>query len=198
MNKDKSSQPESGDFADQAMPYMGAMYAVALRLTRNRRDAEDLVQDALLRGFRFFDRFQQGTNLRAWLIKVMTNIFLNKIKKTSRRPGMVEFETIEELIGELEEDWLGISSRGEGFREFLNDDVAAALDELPIDYRIPVLLSAIDGLSYKEIAQTVGCPVGTVMSRLYRGRRMLEQRLCDYARKIGFFNRRESRGYDEV
>ncbi len=173
-------------FSRQALPYLDAMYAVALRLTSNDKEAEDLVQDAMLRAFRFFDKFQQGTNLKAWLLKVMTNVFLNRVKKSPNRPALVDFDTLEEVLGEADDGRESVTSSSELFRELLDDDVARALDELPLEYRTPVLLSAIEDLSYKEIADIMDCPVGTVMSRLYRGRKMLERSLRTYAESIGF------------
>ena len=188
---DKSQQNDRrAMFEREALPHTDTLYAVALRMTGGQKEAEDLVQDAMLRGFRFFDRFQQGTNVKAWLLKVMTNIFLNKIKKTAGRPPLVEFETVEEFLGEVENDYASVSSSSEEFRELLDQDVARALDELPVEYRMPVLLSAIEGLSYREIAEAMECPVGTVMSRLYRGRKMLEQSLRSYARSSGFLRDR--------
>lgn len=187
----EASKRAKEEFAKEAMPHVNLMYAVALRFTGNDKEAEDLVQDAMLRGFRFFDHFEPGTNIRAWLMKIMTNIFLNRLKRNSHRPVLVEFETFEDLIGEVELGWSGVSANDENFREYLDDTVANALDELPSEYRVPVLLSAIDGLSYKEIAEAMGCPVGTVMSRLYRGRRMLERRLLEYARETGFLKGRD-------
>ena len=189
----KAAEERKRRFAEKAIPHMNAMYGVALRMTGNEKDAEDLVQDAMLRAFRFFDRFQEGTNLKAWMMKVMTNVFLNKLKKESRRPSTVEFEAVEELIGEAQDDAAGLSSADAGLREHLDEAVAGALDELPAEYRIPVLLSAIDGLSYREIAQVMHSPVGTVMSRLYRGRRMLERRLASYALDRGLVNGRGER-----
>lgn len=189
MNE-KTVQDRRGEFAKEALVHLDAMYAVALRLTSNDKEAEDLVQDALLRGFRFFDKFQEGTNLKAWLLKIMTNIFLNHIKRNASRPPAVEFEPIEDMIGETDDDTKSVASSSACFRELLDDDVARALDELPIEYRTPVLLSAIEGLSYKEIADAMECPVGTVMSRLYRGRRMLERSLRSYAQSVGFLKGR--------
>lgn len=189
----KAAEDRKQRFAEKAMPHMNAMYAVALRMTHNEKEAEDLVQDAMLRAFRFFDRFQEGTNLKAWMMKVMTNVFLNKLKKESRRPSTVEFEAVEELIGEAQDDAAGLSSADADLKEHLDEAVAAALDELPTEYRLPVLLSAIDGLSYREIAQSMHCPVGTVMSRLYRGRRMLERRLMSYAIDRGLVKGRGER-----
>lgn len=185
-----SSKNRREEFARQAMPHANTMYAVALRMTGNDKEAEDLVQDAMLRSFRFFEKFTPGTNLKAWLIKVMTNIFLNRLKRIARRPAMVEFDAIEDLVGEVDEDWADISSTQKDFREYLDENVANALDELPVEYRVPVLLMAIDGFSYREIAEAMECPVGTVMSRLYRGRRMLERRLLSYARGRGYLRRR--------
>jgi len=186
----KTAEDARKEFMELAAPHLNVMYAVALRMTADEKDAEDLVQDGLLRGFRFFYRFEQGTNMKAWLIKIMTNIFLNRVKKASRRPPLVELESIEELVEDVERDWCEVSTREAGFRELLDETVARALEELPAEYRVPVLLSAVDGFSYREIAQAMDCPVGTVMSRLYRGRRMLERRLSRYAREMGFIERR--------
>jgi len=165
------------------------MYAVALRLSGDHKEAEDLVQDAMLRGYRFFDRYQEGTNVKAWLLKILTNIFLNKVKKNANRPPMVEFEAVEEFIGEAEQEAAEVSSSDRGFRELLDQDVVRALDELPVEYRTPVLLSAIEGLSYRDIAEAMECPLGTVMSRLYRGRKILERSLRLYAHSIGFLRK---------
>ena len=178
-------------FEREALPHLDAMYAVATRLTGGQRDAEDLVQDAMLRAFRFYDKYTEGTNVKAWLLKVMTNIFLNKVKKVSGKPALVEFETVEEFLGEAEQESSAeLSSSSEGFKEVLDQDVARALDELPTEYRTPVLLSAVEGMSYRDIAEAIGCPVGTVMSRLYRGRKMLERSLRAYAQSIGFLKPR--------
>ncbi len=178
------------EFMELATPHLRTMYAVALRMTANEKAAEDLVQDALLRAFRFFDQFEKGTNLKAWLIKIMTNIFLNGLKKSGRRPPLVAIESMDELVSEADDHGTGISSSEPAFRECLSDTVARALDELPVEYRVPVLLCGVDGLSYVEIAEAMQCPVGTVMSRLYRGRRILERRLAGYAREMGFIDRR--------
>lgn len=178
-------------FEREALPHLDAMYAVAVRLTGGQRDAEDLVQDAMLRAFRFYDKYREGTNVKAWLLKVMTNIFLNKVKKVSGKPALIEFETVEEFLGEAEQDASAeLSSSSEAFKEVLDQDVARALDELPVEYRMPVLLSAVEDMSYKDIAEAIGCPVGTVMSRLYRGRKMLERSLKAYAQSIGFLKNR--------
>lgn len=179
-------------FTKEAMPYLDAMYAVALRLTCNEKEAEDLVQDALLRAYRFFDKFQPGTNLKAWLLKVETNVFLNRVKRVNSRPTLVDFETLEDVLGDADAGRESVPTSSDFFRELLDDDVARALDELPLEYRTPVLLSAVEGLSYKEIADAMECPVGTVMSRLYRGRKMLERSLKAYAESIGFLKGRKA------
>jgi RNA polymerase sigma-70 factor (ECF subfamily) len=168
------------------------MYGVALRLTSNEKEAEDLVQDAFLRAYRFYEKFQPGTNLKACLLKIQMNVFLNRVKKVSSRPALVDFETLEDVLGEADEGAAGVTTSSEQFRDLLDDDVARALDELPLEYRTPVLLSAVEDLSYKEIADIMGCPVGTVMSRLYRGRKMLERSLRAYAQSIGFLKGRNA------
>jgi RNA polymerase sigma-70 factor, ECF subfamily len=179
-------------FAKQALGHLDAMYAVALRLTCNDKEAEDLVQDSFLRAYRFYEKFEPGTNLKAWLLKIQMNVFLNRVKKSSSRPALVDFDTLEDMLGEADDGAAGVSSSSEHFRELLDDDVAHALDELPLEYRTPVLLSAVEDLSYKEIADIMACPVGTVMSRLYRGRKMLERSLRAYAQSIGFLKGREA------
>jgi RNA polymerase sigma-70 factor, ECF subfamily len=172
------------EFEVQALPHHDALYATALRLTKNDRDAEDLVQDALLRGFRFFHRFEAGTNCKAWLFKILTNTFNTAYRARVReREVVAELEAEQSVAeqGDHDEALDGGSPEGALLRRMLSDDVQRALDAVPHDFRMAVLLADLEGFSYKEIADIMECPVGTVMSRLYRGRRLLQRALRRYA-----------------
>ena len=175
-------------FEKEALPHVDALFSVGYRLTRNERDAEDLVQDTLLRGFRFFHRFESGTNCKAWLFKILHNTFVNKYRRRVRE---------REVAGALEagggagptvsQQALDASRDPEHaiLEGMLSDDVKRALDALPEDFRLAVVLCDLEELSYREIAEVMECPVGTVMSRLHRGRRLLQDMLRSYAIERG-------------
>jgi RNA polymerase sigma-70 factor (ECF subfamily) len=173
------------EFERQALPHLDALYGTAMRLTRNPRDAEDLVQDALLRAYRFWGQFEQGTNCKAWLFKILTNTFINRYHKNRRDQEMAREVAADEDVNEsvVSQDAAERSRDPEGamVRGMLSDDVLRALDGLPTDFRLAVVLCDLQELSYKEIAEIMECPVGTVMSRLFRGRRLLQKQLRDYA-----------------
>jgi RNA polymerase sigma-70 factor (ECF subfamily) len=185
-------------FEEEALPHLDALYAVALRLTRNDRDAEDLVQDTILRGFRFFHRFETGTNCKAWLFKILHNTFVNKYRRRLREREVAGSLEASEGLGVLFSQGRLDESRdpervildgGAGGsdpeRRGLSDDVQRALDGIPEDFRLAVLLCDLEELSYREIADIMDCPVGTVMSRLHRGRRLLQAALRGYAAEQG-------------
>jgi len=173
-------------FADQAMQYAPQLYSSALRMTRNRADAEDLVQETYLKGFRSFSSFTEGTNLRAWLFRIMTNTYINKYRAKQRRPDEVDLGETEDLylyknLGALQDSSVGRSAE-ESLMELLPDDeVKRALEELPDNFRLPVILADVEGFAYKEIAEMLDIPIGTVMSRLHRGRKAMQKVLHDYA-----------------
>ena len=177
---------DQADFADQAMQYAPQLYSSALRMTRNRADAEDLVQETFLKGFRSFDSFTDGTNLRAWLFRIMTNTYINKYRAKQRRPDETDLGEIEDLylyknLGTLQDSSIGRSAE-ESLMELLPDDeVKAALENLPDNFRLPVILADVEGFAYKEIADMLDIPIGTVMSRLHRGRKAMQKALHDYA-----------------
>jgi len=177
------------EFEALALEHMCALYNTALKLTRNELDAEDLVQETYLKAFRFFDKFQRGTNFKAWIFKILMNSFINKYRKDSRAPQRVEFDKVEYF---LEHDASEEPTKFRGtydeslYSDLFDDVIQEALDRLPEDFRTVVLLSDIEGFSYKEIAQIVGCPLGTVMSRLSRGRHLLRRQLAGYAREQGY------------
>src|SRR5262249_11572820 len=167
------------DFEAMALPHLDSLYGTALRLTRNERDAEDLVQDAVLKAFRFFHRFEQGTNGRAWLFKILTNTFFNKYRKRQRERDVLEAVEGEGADGLLSDGAKQVTRDPEAvlLGRLLTDRIQAALDALPADFRLAVMLADVEGFTYREIAEIMECPVGTVMSRLYRGRRLLQNRL---------------------
>ncbi|MBN1464377.1 sigma-70 family RNA polymerase sigma factor [candidate division KSB1 bacterium] len=179
------------DFEAIAFQFMDSLYSTALRFTRNTEEAEDLVQDTYLRAYRFFDKFQEGTNFKAWIFKILTNTFINKYRKKARTPQQVQLEKVAyglendeppEQLGE----WAGFDETK--YEELFDDDIASALSQLSEEFRMVVLLADIEGFSYKEIAEIIGRPSGTVMSRLFRGRRMLQRILDKYARREGYIS----------
>jgi RNA polymerase sigma-70 factor, ECF subfamily len=173
-------------FADQAMELMPSLYSAALRMTRNRADAEDLVQETYLRAYRGFSGFQEGTNLKAWLYRILTNTYINSYRAKKRRPDETELDEVEDLylyhrIGGLEAALAGRSAEDELLDRFTEAEVKEAIEELPENFRMAVLLADVEGFSYKEIAEILDIPIGTVMSRLHRGRKALQKRLYEFA-----------------
>ena len=177
-------------FTSDAMQYAPQLFSTALRMTRNRIDAEDLVQETYIKGWRSFHTFQDGTNLRAWLFRIMTNTYINKYNAQKRKGTEVELDDVEELflykrLGSIDQSQLSSSAEDQMLELFTDDEVKNALEELPEDFRVPVLLSDVDGFSYKEIAEMLEIPIGTVMSRLHRGRKAMQKMLYEYARDRG-------------
>jgi RNA polymerase sigma-70 factor, ECF subfamily len=177
-------------FTADAMQYAPQLFSTALRMTRNRSDAEDLVQETYVKGWRSFHTFEEGTNLRAWLFRIMTNTYINKYNAKKRKGTEVELDDVEELflykrLGSIDQSQLSSSAEDQMLELFTDDEVKGALESLPEDFRIPVLLSDVDGFSYKEIAEMLEIPMGTVMSRLHRGRKAMQKMLYEYARERG-------------
>lgn len=175
---------------NEAMQYAPQLFATALRMTRNRADAEDLVQETFVKAWRSFATFQEGTNLRAWLFRIMTNTFINKYNAQQRRPQETELDEVEELflfrrIGAFDQTKMNQSAEDQLLEFFTDEEVKNAIEELPEMFRLPVLLSDVDGFSYKEIAEMLDVPIGTVMSRLHRGRKMMQKLLYTYAKDRG-------------
>ncbi|MBI2710819.1 MAG: sigma-70 family RNA polymerase sigma factor [Actinobacteria bacterium] len=185
---------DQATFAEQAMPLMASLYSAALRMTRNPSDAEDLVQETYLKAYRAFAGFEQGTNLKAWLYRILTNTFINIYRAKKRRPDETELDEVEDLylyrrLGGIEAATLGRSAEDELMDMFTEAEIKTALEDLPEQFRMAVLLADVEGFSYKEIAEILDIPIGTVMSRLHRGRTGLQKRLYDFATTRGLADR---------
>lgn len=177
-------------FTELAMEHMPALYSAALRMTRNPSDAEDLVQETYLKAYRAFGTFTEGTNLKAWLYRILTNTYINSYRAARRRPDVSDIEDVEDLylyrrLADSSGGALGRSAEDEALDRFTDDDVKAALESLPDVFRIAVLLADVEGFSYKEIADITDVPIGTVMSRIHRGRRALQKALLRVAEDRG-------------
>ena len=164
--------------------HLDALYRVALRLTANPSDAEDLVQETMLRAYRSWERYTPGTNAKGWLLTILRHLFINEYRRRSRHPETVDVDTIEPfaLFQEVQEE----DPQGAFFDKIVDDEVLRAVDQLPEAFREAVTLSDVEGLSYEEVAKVLDVPVGTVKSRLYRGRRLLQAQLYDYAVSMGY------------
>jgi RNA polymerase sigma-70 factor (ECF subfamily) len=176
-------------FTELAMEHMPALYSAALRMTRNPSDAEDLVQETYLRAYRGFGSFTDGTNLRAWLYRILTNTYINSYRAAKRRPEIADVEDVEDLYLYHRlaptDGTISRSAEEEALASFTDEEVKAAIESLPDAFRIAVLLADVEGFSYKEIAEITDVPIGTVMSRIHRGRRALQKALHDFAESRG-------------
>ncbi len=203
FNKDKKmNSSERKAFHEEAVPHIDALYGTALRLTKSESDAEDLIQETMLKAFRYFDKYENGTNCKAWLFKIMHNTFINRYRKKQKRKEYL-----------IDDDYRPLQERAEApehtpfhehfdseqhlYFKMFGDEVKAALEEVPVDFRMVVLLADLQDFAYKEIAEIMDCPIGTVMSRLYRGRRMLQAQLEEYARAQGYITGEEEEAEQE-
>ncbi|MBR9976844.1 MAG: sigma-70 family RNA polymerase sigma factor [Bacteroidetes bacterium] len=175
------------DFEREALPHMDALYNFALRMTADPDAADDLLQETFLKAYRFFDKFEQGTNCKAWLFRIMKNSFINIYRRSSKEPDKVDYNDVEEFYHSIRAESTASNDLEERiFANILDDDVSTALESLPEEFRTVVILCDIEGFTYEEIADFVECPIGTVRSRLHRGRKMLRVKLFDYAKDRGF------------
>ncbi len=177
-------------FQADAMQYAPQLYSAALRMTRNSADAEDLVQETFLKAYRSYHTFEDGSNLRAWLYRILTNTFINKYRARQRRPDETDLADVEDLylyrrLPAMESALASRSAEEQLLELFTEDEVKAALEGLPESFRLPVLLADVEGFAYKEIAEMLDIPIGTVMSRLHRGRKAMQKALFEFARARG-------------
>jgi RNA polymerase sigma-70 factor (ECF subfamily) len=185
---------DQATFAEQAMPLMSSLYSAALRMTRNAADAEDLVQETYLRAYRGFGGFTEGTNLKAWLYRILTNTYINQYRAKKRRFDETALDETEDLylyrrLGGLEAVTAGRSAEDELMDWFTDAEVKGAIEALPEQFRMAVLLADVEGFAYKEIAEILDIPIGTVMSRLHRGRKSLQKQLFEFAASRGLTSR---------
>ncbi|HET9710134.1 MAG TPA: sigma-70 family RNA polymerase sigma factor [Gemmatimonadales bacterium] len=180
----RSPEERREGFEQEALVHLDALYRVALRLTGTAADAEDLVQETMLRAYRSWERYTLGTNAKGWLLTILRHLFINEYRRKSRHPETVDVDTIEPfaLFQEVQEE----DPQGAFFDKIVDDEVLRAVDQLPEAFREAVTLSDVEGLSYEEVAKVLDVPVGTVKSRLYRGRRLLQAKLYDYAVNMGY------------
>jgi RNA polymerase sigma-70 factor (ECF subfamily) len=180
----RSPEERREGYEKEALVHLDVLYRVALRLTGNAADAEDLVQETMLRAYRSWDRYTPGTNAKGWLLTILRHLFINEYRRKSRHPETVDVDTIEPfaLFQEVQEE----DPQGAFFDKIVDDEVLRAVDQLPEAFREAVTLSDVEGLSYEEVAKVLDVPVGTVKSRLYRGRRLLQAKLYDYAVGMGY------------
>lgn len=179
------------EFEELTLPFSELLFGAALRMTKDESKAEDLVQETYLRAYRFWHRFEKGTNLKAWLLRIQTNEFINRYRKNQREKAVFDvhsYETAVQKYADENVEDLPPEVRSHFLSRLMGDEVVTALDNLPIDFRMVVLLVDINDLSYKEVAEILDCPVGTVMSRLHRARKMMRSNLFEYAVQEGIIS----------
>src|SRR5258708_21447391 len=181
------------DFEAGVLAQLDSLYRTALRLTRNQQEAEDLVQETMLKAFRFANTYQRGTNLRAWLFRILNTSAINRYRKQATHPSTTPLPEGEEFylynrIRDMSGQELSTGAEEEVLSKYLDEDVYQALSDLPLNFRMPIILADIEGLSYKEIAQALNIPIGTVMSRISRARRHLQRSLWNYAKNRGYID----------
>lgn len=195
MAENTTEQAKKKEFESLFLPLLDNLYSIGLRMTRNERDAEDLVQETFLKAFRFFHRFERGTNARAWILTILTNTFRTRYRKKKQEPSMVDYEAVEnfcladEMVKEITAADKSVAQGAEVvtsiLKDYVSDDIIEALEMVPEQFRIAVLLSDVEGFSYQEISEILGISVGTVKSRIFRGRKILQKQLWDFARQRG-------------
>ncbi|MBV6654074.1 MAG: sigma-70 family RNA polymerase sigma factor [Mameliella sp.] len=186
------SIPNSNVFEEEFLPQIDALFTFAYHLTYNEEDANDLVQETYLKAYRFIDSYHAGTNAKAWLFRILKNAFINLYRKKSKQPTQVDYE---EIINYHDEEDSNLSSysdlREEMFQGMMGDEVTNAINALPVDFRVVILLCDVEGFTYEEISKIVDIPIGTVRSRLHRARNMLKEQLRTYAQSLGYKDKRK-------
>ncbi len=191
---DTQTQQLNEDFEKEVLPHFDALYHFALRMTGDPDEADDLVQETMLKAFRFFDKFEKGTNCKAWLFRILKNTFINEYRRVSKEPNKVDYEDVQNFYENIKATEVKSQHYEEdAFSKLLDDDISSAISELPEDFRTVIILSDIEGFTYEEIADFIDCPIGTVRSRLHRARKMLYTKLYDYAKDKGFVEESKSK-----
>lgn len=176
-------------FNQEFMPHINSMYNFAYRLTLDGDDAKDLLQDTYLKAFRFIDSFQQGTNAKAWLFRILKNSFINDYRKKSKEPSKVDYQEVETFYNSEDVDrQITPDLRVEALQDMIGDEISIALNSLDVDFRTVIILCDLEGFKYEEMAKILDIPIGTVRSRLHRARNLLKDKLSEYARKMGYKN----------
>lgn len=190
MEKQQYSDSErTSIFDNEFMPHINSMYNFAYRLTLDEDDAKDLLQDTYLKAFRFIDSFQQGTNAKAWLFRILKNSFINDYRKRSKEPSKVDYQEVESYYNSEDVDrQITPDLRVETLQDMIGDEISNALNSLDVDFRTVIILCDLEGFKYDEMAKILDIPIGTVRSRLHRARNLLKEKLSEYAKKMGYKN----------
>jgi RNA polymerase sigma-70 factor (ECF subfamily) len=184
-----SEQEKQSIFNQEFMPHINSMYNFAYRLTLDPDDSKDLLQDTYLKAFRFIDSFQQGTNAKAWLFRILKNSFINDYRKKSKEPSKVDYQEVESFYNSEEVDrQITPDLRVEALQDMIGDEISVALNSLDVDFRTVIILCDLEGFKYEEMAKILDIPIGTVRSRLHRARNLLKEKLSEYAKKMGYKN----------
>ena len=191
VETDKSLEKKYIEFDSEIIPHLNSLKSFALKMTNDTDESEDLIQDTLLKAFRFFDKFEKGSNAKAWLFQIMKNSFINNYRKSTKEPFKVDYDDVQNFYETIKsEDVKTQHYENDAFSDVLYDEMAKALSILPDDFRTVVFLSDIEGYTYEEIADFIDCPVGTVRSRLHRARKMLYALLLHYAQENGYISKK--------
>ncbi len=181
------TQQKHREFQEEAIPHMDILYNYGIRLTGNPEDANDLLQETFLKAYRFWDKFEKGTNCRAWLFRIMRNSYINRYRKAVKTPEHVDYDEIKEFYNTIRDQSTDANDLTERlYGQLLDDQISTALTDLPEEFRTVVILCDIEGFTYEEAAEFVDCPIGTIRSRLHRGRKLLRDKLFKYAHERGF------------
>jgi RNA polymerase sigma-70 factor (ECF subfamily) len=184
-----SEQQKQSIFNQEFMPHINSMYNFAYRLTLDSDDSKDLLQDTYLKAFRFIDSFQQGTNAKAWLFRILKNSFINDYRKKSKEPSKVDYQEVESYYNSEDVDrQITPDLRVEALQDMIGDEISIALNSLDVDFRTVIILCDLEGFKYEEMAKILDIPIGTVRSRLHRARNLLKEKLSEYAKKMGYKN----------
>lgn len=187
LQVDQKTKKFYEDFEREAIPHKDALFNFALKLTGGEDEADDLVQETYLKAFRFFDKFELGTNCKAWLFSIMKNTFINEYRKVSKEPNKVDYEDVQNFYENIKADEVQTNHLvSDSFSNVFDDEITDAIAELPSDFQTIIILADIEGYSYEEIAEFMSCPIGTVRSRLHRARKLMFTKLHDYAENIGY------------